>query len=271
MPALRVRGFTLLEMVVTISILGILSAAVAVYLQRPIEGYFDTTRRAQLVETADFALRRISRDLAASVPNSVRASATEPALELLMARSGGRYCNAADCGTPLPGAIASFSVIGPNVVVANGDSVVIGNLPASAACDAYAATPTTGNRRVLNFSATPTPTIAFNGGTAFDSNCAEITRRFQIVVGPVTFGCFASTLKRYSGYAIAASQPSLATLEATAASAAALATNVDCAATATAFDDTARGEGLVELRITLKDASGESVKLYRQVKVDNAP
>jgi MSHA biogenesis protein MshO len=263
----RARGFTLLEMVVSIVILGILSAAVAVYLQKPIEGYFDTTRRAQLVETADFALRRIARDLAMSLPNSVRSSATEPALELLLTRSGGRYCNAADCGTPLPGATASFSVIGPAVNVANGDAVVIGNLPASG-CDAYDTA--TANRRALNFAASNSTTIAFSGGTAFNSSCAETTRRFQIVVGAVTFGCFSGTLKRYTNYAVTVVQPSLATLEGTATQAA-LATNVDCATTSTIFDTTAIGDGLVELRIRLKDASGESVNLYRQVKVDNAP
>ncbi len=259
------RGFTLLEMVVSIVILGILSAAVTVYLQKPIEGYFDTTRRAQLAETADFALRRIARDLAASVPNSVRRSAAEPVLELMLARSGGRYCNANDCGTPLPGATASFSIIGPPIVVASNDWVVIGNLPASG-CDAYDTA--TNNRRTLNFSSTPTSTIAFTGGVAFNSSCAAMTRRFQISSGAVAYGCSGSTLWRYTGYAVlAAGPPTLAVLDA--GTRAALASNADCAATA--FDTSDVGEGLVELRIALKDASGEGVKLYRQVKVDNTP
>lgn len=267
--ALFPTGFTLIELVMTIVILGIVSAMVAVFLVKPIEGYFDTTRRARLVDAADFALRRIARDLATAVPNSVRSDGTRQFIELLQSRSGGRYCNAADCGNPLLDADTTFSVIGPAVGVANGDSVVIGNLPGSG-CDAYsAASP---NRRSLNFVSSPTTTVQFTGA-AFSGSCAEITKRVEIVAGPVTYACdgATATLWRYSGYAIQALQPaSIATLDGLAGAVkAALATNVNCAATS--LDAAAVGEGLIELRVQLQDSSGESVNLYRQVKVDNTP
>jgi MSHA biogenesis protein MshO len=266
--ALVPTGFTLMELVVTIAILGIVSAMVAVFLQKPIQGYFDTTRRARLVDAADFALRRIARDLSAAVPNSVRSNGQF--MELLQSRSGGRFCNAADCGNPLFDADTTFSVIGPGVIVANGDSVVIGNLP-SAGCDAYLAA-SNPNLRPLTFVSSPATSIQFTGA-AFFITCAEITKRFEIVAGPVTFACdsASSTLWRYSGYAIQASQPtSIATLNGLAnVVQAALATNVNCAGTN--LDASAVGEGLVELSIKLQDTSGESVSLYRQVKVDNTP
>ncbi|MGB7542204.1 MAG: type II secretion system protein [Burkholderiales bacterium] len=267
--ALVPTGFTLIELVMTLVILGIISAMVAVFLQKPVQGYFDATRRAQLVDAADFALRRIARDLATAVPNSVRSDATRQFMELLQSRSGGRYCNATDCGNPLLDADTTFSVIGPAVSVATGDSVVIGNLPNSG-CDAYSAT--SPNRHSLNFVSSPTTTIQFTGA-AFSSSCAEITKRFEIVVGPVTYACETATktLWRYSAYAIQASQPaSIATLDGLAGVVkAALATNVNCAGTI--LDAAAVGEGLVELRIQLQDSSGERVNLYRQVKVDNTP
>jgi MSHA biogenesis protein MshO len=279
--ALFTAGFTLMELVVTLVILGIVSAMVAVFLLKPIQGYFDTTRRARLVDAADFALRRIARDLATAVPNSVRSDATQQYMELLQSRSGGRYCNATDCGNPLLDADTTFSVIGPGVSFANLDSVVIGNLPSSG-CDAYLTAPNR-NLNSLNFAGSLPNLIQFTG-PAFSSSCAEITKRFEIVVGPVTYACDSGatppTLWRYSGYAIQAAQPvAIATLDALVATGvsgvpgvkAALATNVNCAQTS--FDTSAKGEGLVELRIQLQDlsASGETVNLYRQVKVDNTP
>ena len=70
----RARGFSLTEAVMVIAITGILAGMVAVFIQKPVQGFFDTARRAALVDTADTALRRISRDLRAALPNSVRVS-----------------------------------------------------------------------------------------------------------------------------------------------------------------------------------------------------
>ena len=81
-------GFTLLELVVTIAIMGVIAAVVVVFLQRPVEGYFDTTRRARLVDTADFALRRIARDLATALPNSARSDGSRLFLEMLTSPGG---------------------------------------------------------------------------------------------------------------------------------------------------------------------------------------
>jgi len=63
---------TLIEMIVVIAITGILAAAVAVFIRRPVEGYIDAARRAELSDVADTALRRITRDLRTVLPNSIR-------------------------------------------------------------------------------------------------------------------------------------------------------------------------------------------------------
>ena len=43
-PAHLINGFTLIEAIVTIAILGILGAIVAVFIGKPIQGYFDSAR-----------------------------------------------------------------------------------------------------------------------------------------------------------------------------------------------------------------------------------
>ena len=86
-------GFSLVEMVVVILLLGILGAAVGAFISRPVEGYRDLARRAALVDAAESALRRMERDLRNALPNSVRVSnlANGFALEMIPILDGAKY------------------------------------------------------------------------------------------------------------------------------------------------------------------------------------
>src|SRR5262249_57485691 len=65
------RGVTLIEMIVVIAITGIIAAAVAMFIRRPVEGYIDAARRAELTDIADTALRPMTRDLRSPLPNTI--------------------------------------------------------------------------------------------------------------------------------------------------------------------------------------------------------
>jgi MSHA biogenesis protein MshO len=201
-------GFTLIEMVVVITIVAILAAGAALFIRNPTQAFLDSENNANLTDRADTALRRIGRDIRNALPNSVR-TATNGAnsfIEFIPVKSAGRYRAAVgNSGTDNPLDLSlsadTFDVLGPPATVANGDKIVIYNLGIAGA-DAYEGT----NIRALQTSGTLN-TLSFSGGIF---PLESPTSRFYIVATPVTYACDMSNrqLLMYSGYAITASQPS---------------------------------------------------------------
>jgi MSHA biogenesis protein MshO len=101
----RSRGMTLVELIIVITISGIIASMLAMFIVRPIEGYEAQVRRAGLVDAADTALRRMARDIHRALPNSVRvrdsagnvnnvtcnAAGVTCAIEMLNVIDGARY------------------------------------------------------------------------------------------------------------------------------------------------------------------------------------
>ncbi len=132
------RGFTLVEMVMVIVVLGVVSAMVAVFMKSPIDAYFATSRRAALTDAADLAARRIARDLRTALPNSIGPSAGNSlCVEFIPTKAGGRYiaddsANALRFNTP----VSSFYMLGPSSTASVNDWIAVYNLGITGA-DAY--------------------------------------------------------------------------------------------------------------------------------------
>lgn len=89
--SLKVRGFTLVELVMVIALAGLVAVMISTVLGRPMESFAAQSRRAELVDRGAGALQRMTRDVRLAVPNSLRVSADGQALELLLIHSAGRY------------------------------------------------------------------------------------------------------------------------------------------------------------------------------------
>ena len=85
------RGFTMVELVMVIVLTGILGSMSMMFIVEPMRAYVDQSRRAALVDEAEIALRRMSRELRAAVPNSVKVAAGGQSLQFYNAVAGGRY------------------------------------------------------------------------------------------------------------------------------------------------------------------------------------
>ena len=265
------RGFTLVEMVVVIAITGILAAAVAVFIRRPVEAYVDVARRGELSDIADTALRRITRDLRTALPNSIRivTAGNVTYIEYLQTNGGGRYRAAPDSGgagdtLDFATADSTFDVIGSMPPLAAGDSIVIYNLsPTGSTANAYA-----GDNRGAYLSNTASA-ITLSPAKKFPYESPG--KRFQVVEGAVTYACDplpagAGELRRYWGYGIVDPQPT----PPTGGSNALLATNISgCGFNYAASSATAR-TGVLALTLQVTEGS-ETVRLFQQAHVNNVP
>ncbi len=259
-----------------IVITGIVAAMVSMFIRVPVQQYMDAEARAAITDVADTALRRIGRDLRLALPNSVRVDASGKYIEFLLTSGGGRYLAEED--NPAAGNILdfvdvskkTFDVLGPPPAIAAGNSIVVYNLgPGISPADAYCVSGTgCNNRAVVDTVAAPTVTLLANAFAAqpSDQKMRSPSRRFQVLTGPVSFGCAGGTLTRYSGYAIAAAQSAPP-----GGSAAVLATGVtDCAFSYSPLAN--QRSALVGLWIKLQNTAGDEwITLFHQVHVDNSP
>jgi MSHA biogenesis protein MshO len=158
------HGFTLVELVMVIVVLGVVGATLAAFLAPAVASYSASRSRAELAAEADGALRRMVQELRAAVPNSIR-SPDAACFELVPTRSGGRFrtgpdtvndsaagCSpSATCAAPLDStqATTSFDVLTPLASPpAVGDFVVVDNQNPG---DVYAGS----NRAAITSVATP--------------------------------------------------------------------------------------------------------------------
>lgn len=279
MPTNTQHGFTLVEAIVTIVIIGIVSAMVSMFIRIPIQSYTDSIRRAELTDTADSALRRIARDLHLAVPNSVQvhASGTITYLEFLQTRTGGRYRAEQDCTGACAGNILDFTVADNGFDVPGGfpaglpvvnDRVVVFNT-GQAGANAYNGD----NTAVISAVTATSITLAAAKLFPFDSP----SKHFQVIETPVTYVCAPATsadgadgtgtLTRYSGYAIrspAASAPGGGTGPTLLAGAVS-----ECAITPPETLPQP-GYALVTMRLKLR-RNNEEATIYHEVHVNNAP
>ncbi|MCX7168753.1 MAG: type II secretion system protein [Proteobacteria bacterium] len=279
-------GFTLIEAVIVIVITGILAGIVAVFITKPVQGYVDSVRRAELTDAADVALRRITRDVRLALPNSLRVSGNT-CIELIMTKSGGRYRDSHNDGTTpttsgnsltdptkvIFDVMGTYSPGNPATSIASAtapaDYIVVLNWGV-APLDAYSG----GNRVAVAASAVNT--ITLNTTTALNPYTTTLASsllgyqnaRFQVVPGnekAVSYVCTGGELRRYKAYGFNTTQscpPS-----GTGALLAGSATAQPKASCTISYSS-----GLLSINLTLTDTpSSESVTMFQQIHVDNAP
>ncbi|MFA0557625.1 MULTISPECIES: prepilin-type N-terminal cleavage/methylation domain-containing protein [unclassified Vibrio] len=67
---MKQRGFTLIEMIVTIVVVGVIGLAIAGFVEYGMKGYVDTIDRQKVQVKGQFVVEKMSREISHAVPNS---------------------------------------------------------------------------------------------------------------------------------------------------------------------------------------------------------
>jgi MSHA biogenesis protein MshO len=264
------NGFTMIEMIIVISITGIIAAVASSFIRRPIEAYEQTAKRAELADQAYLLVKKIKQDVRMSLPNSVRVSTSgnKIFLEVLTISNGGKYRvqqTSTNSGDILDFTIAdsSFDVLSGSMTFNGGEKIVVANI-GSPGFDAYSLDNMTNYVGLLN---TAVSNIVI---TPKKFPLDSPNENFYVVNKVVSYVCDKdiNTLTKYWGYAISGTQPTN-TLSAplSTASSALIADNIfDCNF---AYNQGANSRnGIVSIWVKLKNKEQEAT-LFTDTYVKN--
>lgn len=272
----RQTAFTLVELVMVIALAGLIAVMISTVMSRPLQGFVDQSRRAELVDLASSALNRMTRDIRLAVPNSVRVAGSAR-LELLRSPGGGRYrANLVDGVRQDPPVCTTdpcvIEALGPLIGVEDWAALnwmVIYNIGGAASGD-NSWPPLDGAMSVIS----PQVTISYAAGNLnlsgggienFRFKYASPQHRLFLADKVVGYQCSGGRIVRgeFTSLALPGAYDY--------SGATPVVDHVDCANSGFTYSPgTNTRSGLVTVRLTLSQDS-ESITLLQQVHVDNAP
>ena len=286
-------GFSLVELIVVIILLGLLAGGAGLLIVKPIEAYEDQVRRQQLVDQAEMALRQLARDVRRSLPNSVRITGAGSgwAVEMVPTVDGARYRD--EVGGEFTAAfdilefsaidsdfnlLGSFNVLTPGILTGT-QRLVIYNTASTPTAGIYADAAANNNPGIVTTAAT-TLTLSINTPASEDpEHHINMTPGFRfiqqspgqrifVIDEPISYICNPDTgrIQRHTAYGFLANQPT-----APGGSSNTVVSQLDgCSMSYNAGTSQRGGILTIEIRIADPD-SGESVNLLHQVHVVNVP
>ena len=264
-------GFTLIEMVSVIVLLGILSAGATLFIGDSVRVYNDTARRSELTQQGRFVVERINRELRNALPGSVRASnnGTTHCVEFTPIVAASSYLGDI-ATTPIDefGIVAHSDMVGGSfngfqAVIYAVDNVSVYSSASQSLTSINAITPSLVNQLAVELTSTHT--------YPYDSPY----RRLYIINDAVSFCAISGSMTRYSNYSW---QNTIQPLPPTGGDSYVIAEHirVNDSGAVTVFEYTPgvlvrTGVVHVDMRFSDDEASDEWVRFSHEVFVRNAP
>lgn len=211
-PTRKRNGFTLIELIVVIVLLGIMGTFTFSYIGLGTQIFVDASAREQLVSQSRFAVQRFKREISNALPRSIRVNASDAnrCIEFMPIETSGLYLT-----LPREGLNTNAEFVSVTPPVRN--SLMGQHLFVYAPSPAYIYAADEGRRKSIDTVEFDTPTNGLSTFTFNSTSPAFATdspaRRFYISPGPVSW-CLNNNreLLRFANYPIAAGQPNIENL-----------------------------------------------------------
>ncbi len=277
--AKETKGFTLIEMITVIVLLGIIAGILTPFIAKAMQAYTHSKARAELVAKGRLAMERLTREVHQAIPNSLSVLSGGTGIEFARSRAGGRYVERFDnFGTEFSrinlrfrknANLTSLYIVGTSLNYVAGDVLVIANTSptdlqagnTAASVSGITATTAVGpgndgttNGQILNFSGQQF--ITESPGKHF--SIADQTIEVGLSVGNLRW--FTATgLTNYDGAVDWSNSDPLLI-------------NGVSAVTFVYAPGTPQSTGVLRVDLQITDTNtGETIQLYREIHVRNTP
>ena len=257
------EGFTFVELVAVILILGIVAAIGSSFLITAVDAYRITEVRAKLVSRGRTAMEQMTRQLRLSAPNSARVSASGNCIEFMPLVGGGNYQGNlpdAENGAPTTNSIATSPFL---LDLGSPQYVIVAALSAN---EIYTSASPSARAQLASTIGNPINTLNLAANHRFIRN--SINKRVFVADNPKRFCLASSTLVQYNTYTF-----DTGTLSDVDPGGATVIMSFDVSAAGTAFVLSPGSEDrntavIISLAFI---GNGERVELNQQVLVRNVP